>query len=238
MKNAIILCSGGLDSATTSYYAKKTLNYQNIIILFFNYQQRTITKEREASQKIAKQLGAEFKEINLKELSTISTSLINSKEQVKQVRRKELKDTKEESDKYYVPCRNTIFLTYALALSESLQLKKKGTWDIFTGFKSEGKETYPDTTKAFVKKINELRKTSTSVDGEIKAPLIEKDKDEIITLAQKLGVKLEDTYSCYANDKMHCGVCLACRLRQEAFYWANIPDKTKYKVKMKDYRKA
>jgi 7-cyano-7-deazaguanine synthase in queuosine biosynthesis len=96
MKNAIILCSGGLDSATTSYYAKKTLKYQNIIILFFNYQQRTITKERQASQKIAKQLNADFKEINLKELSTISTSLINSNKEVKQVRRQDLKNTKEE----------------------------------------------------------------------------------------------------------------------------------------------
>ena len=86
--------------------------------------------------------------------------------------------------------------------------------------------------------MNKLRKVSTAVRGQIKAPLINKDKDEIIRLGERLGVKLEETYTCYASNSQHCGVCLACRLRQEAFYWANVPDKTKYKVKMKDYRRA
>ncbi len=238
MKNAIILCSGGLDSVTAAYYVKRRLKYGKIIILFFDYNQRSLSQERRASKKIADKLKADFKEIKLKELSLISTSLINNGKKVRKVKRKELKNTKSESDKYYVPCRNTVFLIYALALAESLQIKKKQIWDIFTGFKSEGKEAYPDTTKEFVEEMNRLRKVSTAVKGRIKAPLINKDKDEIIRLGERLGVKLEETCSCYASNSQHCGVCLACRLRQEAFYWANIKDKTKYKVKMKDYRRA
>ena len=236
MKNAIVLCSGGLDSSVTAYYVKKNLNYDNLIVLFFNYHQRTLNKERKASKTIAGKLKSEFKEIKLPELSNISTSLINKNTKTKKIKRKQLKDTHKESLKYYVPCRNTVFLIYALALAESMQIKNKEKWDIFTGFKNEGKEAYPDTTPEFVKEMNRLRTISTSVKGTITAPLIKEDKDEIILLGQKLGVKLEQTYSCYTSNSKHCGTCLACRLRQEAFYWANAKDKTKYKEKMKDYR--
>lgn len=237
-KNAIILCSGGLDSSVASYYAKKRRKYSKIIILFFNYNQRTITQEKKASRKIAKELRAEFREIKLPELSKISDSLINKKSRARKVKRKELKDSKSESEKYYVPCRNTVFLIYALALAEFLQTKNKQVWDILTGFKSEGREAYPDTTEQFVQEMNQLRKVSTNVEGKIKAPLIKKDKDEIVALGKKLGVKMEDTFSCYISNSQHCGTCLACRLRQEAFYWANVKDKTKYREKMKDYRRA
>jgi len=242
-KNAIILCSGGLDSSVTAYYVRKKLGYKSLIILFFNYLQRTLKQERKAAEKLAKKPGAEFKEIKVPELASISTSLINKKTKARKIKRKELKDTKKESLNYYVPCRNIVFLVYALALAESLQIKTKNKeiFDIFTGFKSEGQEAYPDTTPEFVKEMNKLKNTATELKGKIIAPLINKDKDEIILLGKKLGVKLEDTYSCYIgtkNKQEHCGTCLSCRLRQEAFYWANVEDKTKYKEKMKDYRKA
>lgn len=241
-KNVIVLCSGGLDSSVTAYYAKKKLGYRNIIILFFDYGQRTLKQEKNAAKKIAKKLKAEFKEIKLSELARISTSLINKTRKAKKVKREELKDTKQESLKYYVPARNIIFLTYALALSESLQIKSKNkkTFDIFTGFKCEGKEAYPDTTSEFVREMNKLKQTSTNIKGRIIAPLIKLDKDEIIKLGERLGVNFRDTYSCYQGSEKnkHCGYCLACRLRQEAFYWANVKDPTTYKVKMKDFRVA
>ena len=63
-------------------------------------------------------------------------------------------------------------------------------------------------------------------------------KEDVVSLGQKLGVDLGNTFSCYVDDKKHCGVCLACRIRQEAFYWANITDRTDYKEKMKDFRLA
>ena len=237
MKNAIILCSGGIDSVVTAYCIKKKLKYSNLIILFLDYNQRTLKQERKCAKRTAAELKAKFMEINISELSKISTSLINKKTKAKKVNRKELKNTEKESLKYYVPCRNIIFLVYALALSESLQIKNKEKWDIFTGFKCEGKEAYPDTTKEFVKEINKLKKISTSIKGKIIAPLINLDKDEIISLGKKLKVNFKDTHSCYISNQ-HCGYCLACRLRQEAFYWANEKDPTSYKIKMKDFRLA
>lgn len=235
-KSAIVLCSGGIDSVTTSYYVKKKLNYKNITILFFNYNQKNLKQERKFSKKTAKKLGADFKEINLKWLGNISTSLINKKGQTKKITRKNLKDSRKESNKFYVPCRNLVFLSYALALADSRYVKSKKKSDIFVGFKCEGKESYPDTTIKFVNKINNLAGSSCSKKFVVKAPLIKKDKEDIILLGKKLGVDFRETFTCYIGHKKHCGYCLACRLRQEGFYWADIRDPTKYKKKMKDFR--
>ena len=105
MKHAIVLCSGGIDSVTTAHYIKKQLKYNKLIILFFNYNQRTLKQERTASKKCTKDLNAKFIEINLKWLGKISTSLINSNKKAKKISRKQLKDSTKESEKYYVPCR-------------------------------------------------------------------------------------------------------------------------------------
>jgi len=226
MRNSIVLCSGGLDSVTTAYYAKKKLGYKKMIILFFNYNQKSLKRERECSKKCAKEIGAEFQEIDLKWLGDISQSLINKKGKIKKLDRKELKDTKKESDKYYVPCRNTIFLVYALALAESIYVKNKEKWDILAGFKNEGNEGFPDTTPEFVKKMNELSKVSTK-GFRVIAPLVEKDKEDIVLLGTKLGINFRKTHSCYLKNK-HCGRCLACMLRKEGFYWANVKDETEY----------
>jgi len=231
-KKAIILCSGGLDSVVTAFYVKNRLNYEKLTILFFDYGQKSLKEERKYAQKCAKELGAEFKEVNLKWLGKVSSSLINKKEKVKRIKRKELKDTSKESAKFYVPCRNLIFLTNALALAESEYMKNKKDSDIFVGFKCEGKESYPDTTKSFVNEINKIANISCLTKSKVKAPLIEKDKEDIIGLGKKLGVKFENTFSCYNPKKnKQCGYCLACKLRQEGFYWANEKDPTEYAEK-------
>lgn len=238
MKNAVILCSGGIDSVTTAYYVKKRLKYNRLIILFFDYDQKALNQEKKFSKKCAKKLNAEFKEVHLKWLGEISESLINKIGKIKKIKRKDLKNSSRESEKYYVPCRNMLFLSYALALVESLFIKEKKTYDIFVGFKCEGKESYPDTTKKFIVKMNELSKIVCVRNFKIEAPLIKKDKEDIIILGNKLDINFKDTSSCYIGDKKHCGHCLACRLRQEGFYWANIKDLTAYKKKMSDFRLA
>ncbi|MBU3912627.1 MAG: 7-cyano-7-deazaguanine synthase [Nanoarchaeota archaeon] len=226
MKKAIVLCSGGIDSVTTAYYAKKKLRYSEILILFFNYNQKSLKRERECSRECARKLGAKFSEIDLRWLGNISISLINKKGKIKKIERKELRNTKGESERYYVPCRNTIFLNYALALAESLNIKNREKYDIFVGFKNEGKESFPDTTPEFVKKMNELSRISTK-GFRIIAPFIEKDKEDIILIGNEVGVDFRDTHSCYVQNK-HCGRCLACMLRKEGFYWANLKDTTEY----------
>ncbi|MFZ5955047.1 MAG: 7-cyano-7-deazaguanine synthase [Nanoarchaeota archaeon] len=227
MKNAIVLCSGGIDSVTTAYYVKKRLHYNKILIIFFDYGQRTIKQERKASKDCANNISAEFNEIQLRWLSAISNSLINKEENKKF--NKNLKDTKEESMSYYVPCRNSIFLTYALAFAESHFIKNKEKCDIFVGFKCEGQEHYPDTTQKFVNQMNKLSKISCSYHFLVKAPLIKKDKEDIILLGKKLRVNFKKTFSCYVSpNKKHCGNCLACRLRKAGFYWADVDDPTEY----------
>ena len=236
MRKAIILCSGGLDSVTTAYHVKNSLSYNSLMILFFNYNQKSIKRERELSRKTASKLKAKFMEIKLPELSNISNSLINKKGKVAKLSLNDLKDTKSESSKWYVPQRNLTFITYALAMADSLFIKNKEKSDVFLGFKCEGSDSYPDTTKEFLSAVNTLSKVSSVSQAKIIAPLIDKDKEDIILLGKKLGINFKDTFSCYTGKNTHCGQCLACRLRQEGFYWANIRDPTEYKKKMKDFR--
>jgi len=231
MKKALILCSGGLDSVVVSYLAKNKLSYDSIKILFFNYGQRNIDKEKICSKNCAEKLGADFIEIDLPWLESISTSQLNSNEKAKEVTKSDLKDTKEESEKWYVPCRNLIFLAHATALAESLFIKKNERYDILVGFKCEGSESYPDTTQDFVNQLNSLNKTSTEGKFNILAPLIEKDKEDIVKLGSDLNIDFKETFSCYSRGEIHCGYCLACQLRQQGFYWANIEDPTEYKIK-------
>ena len=227
MKQAVVLCSGGIDSAVTAYYVKRKLKYGKIVILFFNYGQKSLLNERKFSKLCASSLKAEFKEIKLLELARLSTSLINIKGKVKRLNRNDLKNTARESKKWYVPFRNTIFLSYALSLAECIYLKDKIKSDIFVGFKCEGQDHFPDTTKSYLKEMNKLTKTA-SYGFKIIAPLIDKDKEDIILLGSKLGVDFRKTFSCYLGKRQHCGYCLACKLRQEGFYWSGLKDPTYY----------
>jgi len=201
MRNALILCSGGLDSVTTAHLVKKRLNYKNIKIIFFNYGQRALEGEEMFAKRCAKEIQAEFIKIDLPWLNEISSSLINSNEKVKKLEKKDLKDTKEESKKWYVPCRNTIFLAYTLALAESLYIKEKKKYDIFVGFKCEGKESYPDATEEFVEAINKLGKIGCSTDFRIIAPLIEKDKEDIVLLGGKFGMDFRNFHQRAKREK-------------------------------------
>lgn len=230
MKRAIVLCSGGIDSVTTAYYIKRKLRYKKIAIVFFDYGQKALNIEKKYAKNCAKMVEGEFIEIDLKWLGEISNSLINKKGKISEIGKKDLKDTKKESEKFYVPCRNTLFLSYALSLAESRFIEKKEVSDIFVGFKCEGKESYPDTTKEFVSEMNKISKISCSYPYKIIAPLINKDKEDIILLGKKLGINFKETISCYSPIKSkQCGFCLACQLRKSGFYWAGIKDATEYR---------
>ena len=230
MKRAIVLCSGGIDSVTTAFYVKKKRKYNKVIILFFNYGQKSLVMERKFSRKCSQNLKAEFIEAKLdflKKISTSSTKLINKNDNMNMLNSNNLRYTKKESQSFYVPLRNTIFITHAMALAESIFIKNKEKYDIFLGFKNEGKESYPDTTHEFVSQMNRLSRT-VSGGIKIKAPLIKKDKEDIVLIGKKLRVDFRKTFSCYVSSGKHCGRCLACALRKYGFYWANIEDPTSY----------
>jgi 7-cyano-7-deazaguanine synthase len=226
MKQAILLCSGGLDSVTTAYYVNR--KYERMVLLFFNYGQRNLTQERICSKRCAHDLKAKFIEINLGYLGKISTSLLNSKMKSVKINKDALKQTKKESAKWYVPARNLVFLANAISLAESFLIKEKIHSDILVGFKNEGEDFYPDTTKDFLNALNSVSRKSTKGMFKVFAPLIKKDKEDIAILSKKLGVDIKKTYSCYVGGNKHCGTCLACKLRQQGFYWANMDDPTQY----------
>ncbi len=232
MKNAIILCSGGLDSVVASYLVKE--KYSKLKFLFFDYGQRALKEEEHCSRKIAKRLKADFIKIDLKWLGKISVSSINKKGKYKETSEKDLEDTSKDIINWWVPARNSIFLINALAFAESEFLKNKERYEIIIGLKNEGREHMKDTTPKFLKKINELAEEGTH-DGEYKilAPLIELDKIEVIKLGEKLNVPFDLTYSCYVESKNknkleHCGKCLNCMLRKKSFYWSGVKDPTLY----------
>lgn len=221
MKHAIILCSGGIDSVTTAHLIKR--KYSGKTILFFDYGQKSLRTEERCSRKCAENIDADFKKIKLPWIKEISDSLINKIGKVKKLKKEDLKNTKKESKKWYVPCRNLVFLSSAFSLAESF-----GGADIFVGFKFDAEGGYPDTTQKFVDEINKLAKISCSKKIKLFAPLIKKDKEDIIKLGGKLGVNFRQTHSCYIQNKKHCGYCLACQLRKQGFYWAGVEDTTEY----------
>ena len=227
MRQAIILCSGGIDSTVTAYQVAKKENYSSLIILFFNYGQRSHEAEKTCAHYTAQEIKAQFTELALPELSKLSTSLINKSSPHNPIEKTDLKDTKEESKNWYVPARNLLFLSYALALAEKEYKEKEIISDIFIGFKHEGKDWYLDATPEFLEKMNSISSTSLSTPLTIKAPLIDKDKEDIISLGTELGINFQKTHSCYTAN-IHCGTCLACQLRKQAFYWTNLKDPTTY----------
>ncbi|HLC54473.1 MAG TPA: 7-cyano-7-deazaguanine synthase [Candidatus Nanoarchaeia archaeon] len=223
MNRAIILCSGGLDSVVCAHYVKKKLNYSSVTVLFFNYGQRSLKAERKAARACAVEIKARFVELQFK-LNYLGAPLMQKNKRIRN--QNSLHDTEREHSIWYVPGRNTLFLSHALSFAESYSPSGEKT-DIFVGFKCEGREPYPDTTPAYVKSVNLLARTAFK-NIAILAPFIKKDKEDIIMLGQKLCVDLSTTMSCYAPTLRHCGTCLACRLRKQGFYWANMHDPTSY----------
>ncbi|MFH1500729.1 MAG: 7-cyano-7-deazaguanine synthase [archaeon] len=228
MKEAIILVSGGLDSYVTAWYAKK-VGKRKVKLLFFDYGQKGIEEELFCTQKLAGELKARLKIVDIKWLGEISTSLIN----------KNKKTGKTEIIKWYVPCRNAVFLTAALAYAESEFLSKNKKSDIYLGVKYEGEISFNDTKEAFIRKVNELSKVATQKGSyKIVTPFIKKDKEEIINLAKKMGLDLEQTYSCYRSNEfarvnnkkipIHCGDCAGCKARKKGFRFSEIKDPSIY----------
>ena len=231
MRNAIILCSGGLDSVTTAYYIKD--KYEKLKFLFFDYNQRAVKEEEFCCREICKKLNGEFIKIELKWLGNISMAMLNKNVEIKETSEKDLEDSSKDLLNWWVPCRNSVFLINALAFAESEFLKNKERYDVIIGLKDEGNEHFKDTTEKFVSKVNELAEEGTNDGGyEVIAPLIKMDKTEVVKLGVKLKVPFELTYSCYIESDsklIHCGKCLNCMLRKKGFYWAGVEDPSLYK---------
>lgn len=226
MSNAIVLLSGGLDSATTLVLAK-SLGF-TISGLSFDYGQRH-RAELIAARQIAVNAGITDHVVVEIDLRTFGKSALTDEIDVPKDR--SLDEMTEMIPLTYVPARNTIFLSYALALAE---VREVG--DIFIGVNELDYSGYPDCRAEYISAFQAMARLATarSVDGvhslNIHTPLIDKTKAEIIQLGTKLGVDFGSTISCYqaTDDGSACGHCDACILRRNGFEQNGLPDPTRY----------
>jgi 7-cyano-7-deazaguanine synthase len=220
-KKAVVLLSGGLDSATCLAIAKS--EGFDCYCLSLDYHQRHIA-ELIAAKNIAASLGAKAHKTAQLDLSLFGGSaLTDDKIDVPVGGSVGIPVT-------YVPARNTIMLSLSLAWAEVLEAQ-----DIFIGVNALDYSGYPDCRAEYVKAFQKMANlaTKSAVEGkEIKvhAPLIDMTKTEIIKMGTKLGVNYSMTVSCYQADKSGhaCGLCDSCRLRKEGFLGATLDDPTLY----------
>jgi len=221
-KKAVVLSSGGLDSTTVMAIAKSE-GYE-IYSLSFRYGQRH-SVELAAARKIAKVFGAREHLILDIDLSIIGGSALTDDIDVPKNREEEAMH--REIPVTYVPARNTIFLSYALAWAEVL-----GASDIFTGFNSVDYSGYPDCRPEYVEAFERMANLATkaAVEGRIviriRTPVIRMTKAQIIQRGIELGVDYSMTHSCYdpTPEGKACGQCDTCFLRKKGFNEAGLKD--------------
>ena len=220
-KNAVILLSGGLDSATVLAIAK-ACGY-NCYTMSFDYGQRH-RAELEAAQRVATQLGAQqHKVIGLNLDGIGGSALTDTSIDVPEQEGQGIPVT-------YVPARNTVFLSLALGWAEVLEAR-----DIFIGVNAVDYSGYPDCRPEFIEAFQSLANLATKagVEGQgftIQAPLQNLSKAQIIRQGLELGVDFSLTVSCYQadGDGRACGRCDSCRLRAAGFEAAGVMDVTRY----------
>lgn len=222
VKKAVVLLSGGMDSATVLAIAR-SLGFE-VYALSFRYGQRH-SAELEAAHWLVESLGAaEHKIIDL-DLSSIGGSALTDMTIA-------VPDSPSEGIPVtYVPARNTVFLSIALGWAEVL-----GSGDIFIGVNAVDYSGYPDCRPEFIRAFETMANLATraGVEGHrlhIHTPLIDLSKADIIRQGHALGLDYRQTVSCYDADDQGraCGVCDACRLRRKGFEDARISDETRYR---------
>ena len=242
-KKIVVLLSGGLDSSTCAYLvSKKSKPYlkDRVFTLTFDYGQRH-KKEIITASRVAKKIRAVRHKVFKLDLKLFGgSSLTSSRLKVPQNQKSVLNLTKRSISKIpntYVPARNTVFLSLALAYAEAI-----GAEEIYIGVNSIDYSGYVDCRPEFIRKFQKLADFATvcGVKGrpvKIKTPLIKKTKTEIIRLGTKLGVDWKNTWSCYLGKKLPCGLCDSCQLRLKGFMQAGIADPIQYKKFPEFYEK-
>ena len=223
---AVVLLSGGLDSTTLLAYARDAGFVAHAMT--FRYGQRHVV-EVEAARRVARRFGVRAHVIVDIDLRVFGGSALTSDVEVPKDRTPE--EMGRDIPATYVPARNTIFLSYALAWSEVL-----GASDIFIGVNAVDYSGYPDCRPEYVAAYERMANLATrgGVEGStpvrIRAPLIDLTKREIIELGLRLDVDYSMTTSCYdpAPDGAACGRCDACRLRLDAFARVGRTDPVRY----------
>ncbi|MBV7273540.1 7-cyano-7-deazaguanine synthase QueC [Clostridium sp. PL3] len=222
MKKAVVLLSGGLDSSTVVYLAKKE-GYE-VYAISFDYGQRH-DKELNCAKNIAEKAGVKEHIVVTTNMNAWGGSALTDKNI-------EVPEGKEESKEIpvtYVPARNMIFLSYAASYAEVV-----GAQDIFIGVSEVDYSGYVDCREEFINAMENAINNGTVCAVEqgrkikIHAPFLHMTKSQEIKLGKELGVDYGLTWSCYKGEELACGVCDSCMLRLKAFKEAGYEDPVKY----------
>jgi len=211
----VVLLSGGPDSATVGYWAKK--KGYDISAMACIYGQIAV-KEVESAARIASELGATIKVIDLSSLREIFvgvTSLVDDNVPM----------TSSFTQPIIVPFRNAIFLSAAVAYSAALDTRR-----IYCGAQGSDAPYYPDCRKEFYDAFQTAARLGTDREIFVEAPFSQMSKSDVVKLGTELGVPYDLTWSCYFNRAKHCGACESCNNRKKAFKEAGITDPTQYET--------
>ena len=225
-KKAVILLSGGIDSATAAAIAQR--NDFDLYALTFRYGQRH-EREIKSANKVAAWLQVEEHVIIDADLRAIGGSALTDRIEVPKGR--SISEIEHGIPVTYVPARNTIFLAYGLALTERVEAS-----DIFFGANQLDYSGYPDCRDEYVRAFERMANLATkaAVEGKVQlkihTPLIQMTKAEIIEQGSKLGVDYSLTWSCYdpTVDGKACALCDSCQLRLKGFKEAGLSDPIPY----------
>ncbi len=221
---AVVLLSGGLDSSTVLYQAKA--DGCECYALSFDYKQRHL-RELDSAVKIARTAGVAEHQVVAFDLRRWGGSALTD-DDLDLPRDRSPAEMATNIPITYVPARNTIFLSFALAYAEAIAARR-----VYIGVNALDYSGYPDCRPDYIQAMQEVFRLGTKQgrEGEaiaIVAPLIHLKKTEIIQLGDRLGVPWQDTWSCYAGGEAACGVCDSCQLRLAAFAELGLKDPLPY----------
>lgn len=220
-KKAVIILSGGIDSATLLYSSVK--KGFDVDCITFNYGQKH-SKEIDSALKVSNALGVPHRVIDLSELRELlsGSALTDATVDIPEV-----PETAEHYDTLkstIVPNRNAIFLAIAVGYAMS-----KRAENVLFGAHHSDRGVYPDCRQEFVESFQTSERLATAnPDLNIRAPFVDMDKSQIVKLGAGLGVPFKETWSCYKGGRVHCGVCSSCRERKRAFLDSEVHDPTGY----------
>ncbi|MBI3578926.1 MAG: 7-cyano-7-deazaguanine synthase QueC [Ignavibacteriales bacterium] len=218
MQKAVVILSGGLDSTTLLYWAKREYN---VSALTFDYGSKHNERERVASKKIAQRLNVPHTIIDLPFVDELFKSdLLRSGGAIPQGHYED-----DSMRKTVVPFRNGIMLAIAVGYAESIEANI-----VLYGAHGGDHAIYPDCRPEFLKSMSEAGRAGTYRGVEIKDPFMNLKKKDIVALGMDLHVPFELTYSCYNGGEKHCGTCGTCVERREAFQLAGVVDPTVYEL--------
>ena len=210
MSKGIVLLSGGLDSLVSLGLGKE--KYGICLALTFDYGQKSVKQEIEASSEICKYYGLKHEIIKLDWLQNITHTALVADTNIPSG--EALKNPVQSSKNVWVPNRNGLFLNIAASFADGEDYDY-----IVIGANKEEGQTFPDNSAEFIEKINAVFKFSTRKQPKVIAPLINSDKNDIVKLALDNKLPLEYVRSCYADGDKHCGKCESCmRLKNALLY--------------------